>query len=134
MSLLPAPLIVVGDLYRRWFRGSTRVCTQMASRSVHPFLHCSPACPKRRPRHGPINRSMDHAACYVWEQKAASTLQCDPKIAIAVNKTMPVVCCERVGFSVPRRGIQITINLNTPHGRSKESWCSSRTQRLAPGF
>jgi len=57
---------------------------------------------------------MDHAACYVWEQKAASTLQCDPKIAIAVNKTMPVVCCERVGFSVPRRGIQITINLNTP--------------------
>ena len=27
---------------------------------------------------------------------------------------MPVVCCERVGFSVPRRGIQITINLNTP--------------------
>jgi len=24
------------------------------------------------------------------------------------------------------------INLNTPHGRSKESCCSSRTQRLAP--
>jgi len=50
----------------------------------------------------------------MWDQKAASTLRCDPKIAIAVNKTMPVVCCERVGFSVPRRGIQITINLNTP--------------------
>ena len=35
-------------------------------------------------------------------------------------------------LALDKSDVICNINLNTPHGRSKESCCSSRTQRLAP--